>query len=68
MVFSPIHVGLGAETLSIGKNSIKTGQLGKFVFIYEINSFYHLSKYLLKHNAPFSEVLEIIHFSVQSFW
>lgn len=68
MVFSPINVGLGADTLSIGKNSIKTGQWGNSSLLMKFNSFYHLSKYLLKHNAPFSEVLEIIHFSVQSFW
>lgn len=62
-----MHLGLGAETLSIGKNSNKTGKLGTFVFIGEINSFYHLSKYWLKHNAPLFKVLEIIHFSVQAF-
>lgn len=68
MVFSPINVGLGADTLSIGKIALKQDNGENSSLLMKFNSFYHLSKYLLKHNAPFSKVLEIIHFSVQSFW
>lgn len=32
-IFFPINLGLGAGDLSIGKNSNKTGNLEKFVFI-----------------------------------
>lgn len=58
----------GLRPFQLEKIAIKQENSENSFLLMKFNSFYNLSKYLLKHNAPFSEVLEIIHFSVQSFW